>query len=89
MSHDQASRVRTTRADTIATTAACCGRSVAELQAGRRRFGWESKPTGLASALRKKWWLLSHSLVHRAGAYLSMAVKQLSWQLSMAVNGCQ
>ena len=60
ISHDQRLVCRTTRADTIATTAACCGRSVAELRGRCQRFGWESKPTGLASALRKKWWLLSH-----------------------------
>ena len=60
MSRDRRTYARTTRADTIAATAACCGRSVAELQGRWWRFGWESKPTGLASALRKKWWLLSH-----------------------------
>ena len=61
ISHDQARPVRTTRADTIAATAACCGRSVAELQGGRWRFGWErGEQVNAPARLREKWWLLSH-----------------------------
>jgi len=47
ISHDQHREFRTTRAETIAATAACCGRSVAELQGRFFLLGWESKPTPL------------------------------------------
>ena len=67
--HDQAKTVRTTHADTIAATAACCGRSVAELQGRWQRFGWESQPTGLAPLSAKSGGGFRTSVVHRAVCY--------------------
>ena len=72
-SHEQAQPVRTTRADTIAATAACCGRSVAELQGCSWRLRWQSQPNGPRLARRKKWWLLSH----RSSARCSRLITEL------------